>query len=209
MVGVEGIVAANNNNEIIEVPAFLREKRHPRLFDVYVEKEDVTAPTTNWWGTERFFYEQQRPKRWRFRERLHNHRPRIRRGGRRCWRCRLTGRHWLIRTRVQNSVRDETLSDSIAHRRGARRDQRRTREHVRRRLAMARVRYRERRGLVGRSRRDSIHVQRSAGSGERVGKIWIAVFENGGREDLPKSIWRTKFGVWKRWPGVQVRVCSG
>ena len=52
----------------------------------------------------------------------------------------------------------------------------------------------------------SVHVQRSAGSGERVGTIRIAVFENGGREDLPKSVWRTKFGVRERRSGVQVRV---
>ena len=143
MVGVEGIVAANNNNElreIIEVPAFLREKRHPRLFDVYVEKEDVTAPTTNWWGTERFS--------------TNNN---VRNGGG-------FGKDYTIIDHEYDAVVVgaggaglraaiglsehgyktayviETLSDSIAHRRWApRRDQRRTREHVRRRLAMARA----------------------------------------------------------------------
>ena len=106
---------------------------------------------------------------------------------------------------MQDGVRHEVVPDAIAHGGGAGRDQRGAREHDRGRLAVARVRHGERGGLVGRPRRDSIHVSRGAKGGDRVGKVRDAVFTNGRGEDLSKSVRRTIAGLRQGRSGVSMR----
>jgi hypothetical protein len=106
-------------------------------------------------------------------------------------------------------VRHQAVPDALAHGRRAGRHQRRAREHDRGRLALARVRHDQGRGLARGPRRDPVHVPRGAQGGDRARKLRPAVLENRRRENLSARVRRPEPRLRQRRASVPLRVRGG
>jgi hypothetical protein len=107
----------------------------------------------------------------------------------------------------QNSVRDETLPDALAHGRSPRRHQRRAGQHGRR-LALAHVRHDQGVRLARGPGRGALH---DAGGGARrrgAGEVRDAVFADGRRTHLSAGAGGPELGVWEGRPGASDGVCG-
>ncbi len=103
----------------------------------------------------------------------------------------LARRGRLQRSGPAHRLHHQSVSDPLAHRRGARRHRRRARQYGRGRLALAHVRHRQGLGLARRPGRHRIYVPQRAGSGLRARALGPAVLApRGRRQDLSAPVRR-------------------
>ena len=101
----------------------------------------------------------------------------------------------------------EGVSDALAYGSRAGRHRRIARQHDRRQLVMAHVRYRQGFGLSGRPGRDRVHVPRSAARRLRARALRHAVRSQSGRHDLSAPV-RRAFGAFRRKAGATCVRCG-